>query len=69
MRKWDKPEHVGELAHRTIERASREAIRLWLAQSETLTGEDRMLALKTANEIRESCGLRWSDLLDQRRAA
>ena len=64
-RRWTAPEPVDD----QIDMISRRAVAHWLRQAERLKGEERAIALATAEEIREACGLRWSDLFDHRRAA
>ena len=64
-RRWNGPEPVSDPS----DRIGRKAILHWLRQAEKLDGQERTIALETADDLRTELGLSWSDLLDRRIAA
>ena len=64
-RNWDGPEPIGDVS----DRIGRKAVAHWLKMSERLDGEERAIALATADDLRKMLVLSWADLLDRRIAA
>ena len=64
-RRWSGPEPVSDPS----DRVGRRAVAHWLKQAERLDGEERTIALATADDLRAALGISWADMLDKAIAA
>ena len=53
---------------KVVDNTAATALRHWLAQADDLDGEERIVALETADAIMRMAGIRWGDLKLKRAA-
>ena len=68
-RRWNEPLHVGEVAQTVAGDIGRQAISHHLAQAADLEGPEAEAAFEIANNIRQSMGLTWAEVIGFRSAA
>ena len=62
------PRHIGEIAAKVVEDVGRRAVAHWLKEACQAEGEERAAALQTADNIRQTMGLEWADVIDREAA-